>query len=248
MVRAIRQMTLGIGVAAAFVLGACQTTDPASDRLTWERGWLAIPGAAGGCHKTAMANKDCLAAGPKGAKGAEGKVPAVLFLHGCAGINSRQHHVWDLFIEAGYVTFMPDSFARPNRRRACGSSYTVIHLRYAEIKTALAEIAKIPWIDQKRLVLAGFSSGAIAASDYSGDEFMARVVLGWGCRRGIAAAGHIPVLNLVGAGDNETRRGNELCSVGGRPKSAAVHVDAGHDVADDAAAAGLVKAFLDKVL
>ena len=124
-----------LACAAAAALSACQTTSPASDRLTWERGWLAIPGAQGGCHKTAMANKDCLAAGPKGARR---PVPAVLFLHGCAGINARQHHVWDLFIQAGIATFMPDSFARPNRRRACGSSYSVIHLRFAEIKYALA--------------------------------------------------------------------------------------------------------------
>lgn len=232
----------GFAMALAIVLAACQTAD--SDPLTWQRGTLTIPGAAA-CDETRISNASCLDAG---VGGAEGPVPAVLFLHGCSGINARQYHVFALFTDAGYVTFMPDSFARPNRQRDCGRAYQTIHLRYAEIRYALEQMTKIPWIDQKRLVLAGFSAGGIAAAEYGGDEFKARVVMGWGCGNGVNAGRAVPVLNLVGRLDNETSRGNEVCVLGGRPHSEARHVNAGHDVADDPETRKIVKAFLAKVI
>jgi dienelactone hydrolase len=152
-----------------------------------------------------------------------------------------------LFTLNGYVTFMPDSFARPGRYMACGKRTDTL-LRYEEIENALAEMRKIPWIDQKRLILAGFSSGGLAAAEYGGDEFKVRVILGWGCSKGISAASSVPVLNLVGKNDSETWAGNALCSVAGRENSLAQHVDAGHDVSEDAKAMAIVKDFLERTL
>ena len=237
----VRRLASCLLLAAA--LSACQSSD--SDSLTWEQGTVTIPGAANTCDETLISNQSCLA---DGIRGADGPLPAVLFLHGCSGINSRQYHVFNLFTQAGYVTFMPDSFARPGRRRDCGRAYETIHLRYAEIRYALERMRKIPWIDQKRLVLAGFSAGGIAAAEYGGDEFKARAVFGWGCGNGVNAGRDVPVLNLVGRHDRETRRGNELCAFGGRPHSQARHVDAGHDVADDPESLNIVKVFLQKVV
>ncbi len=233
----------------AFVLAACQATTGESDKLTWDRGFVHIPGSGGKCSLRMIgfedAREDCLAPQPNGTSGL---LPVVLFLHGCGGINQRQYHVMELFTNLGYVTFMPDSFARPNRWKACGATRQIQHLRFAEIAHALSEFKKIPWIDQSRLVLAGFSEGGVIAGRYSGSEFKARVVLGWGCVGG-GLTGEGPLLNLVGKRDFATPGDNRLCPIGSSWKnSLARHVNAGHNVADDPETGRIIKDFLDQVL
>jgi dienelactone hydrolase len=240
---------LVLGATALVALGSCQTASIRdSDRLTWRKGLVSLP-ASPCLHLRRMelpeTEKECLI---PGVPNAAGPIPAVLFLHGCSGFNGRQYHVMSLFIDNGYAVFAPDSFARPGRYRACGATRRVLQLRMAEIDYALARIRALPWVDQSRLVLAGFSSGGLAAAEHHGAGFKARVILGWGCGNGIAASSDIPVLNLVGQNDHETRHGAALCSVTGRKNSIARHVDAGHDVANDPAARTVVKEFLDKVL
>ncbi len=245
--KAVGRVSLMFGALA--LLAACQSPGGDSDKLTWERGFVVIPSSGGKCSLRMIgfedARKDCLTPQPEGTKGLQ---PAVLFLHGCGGINQRQYHVMEMFTNLGYVTFMPDSFARPGRWRACGATRRIQHLRFAEIAYALSEIRKIPWIDQSRLVLAGFSEGGVIAGRYDGTEFKARVVMGWGCVGG-GLTGEGPLLNLVGKRDFATTGGNRLCPIGSRWKnSLARHVDAGHDVADDPESITIIKKFLDEVL
>ena len=153
-----------------------------------------------------------------------------------------------LFIQNGYPTFMPDSMVRSERVTECGSAREYIHLRFDDIDYALSQIRKIPWIDHKRLVLAGFSAGGLAAAKYRDHEFVfkARVILGWGCRGESPLYINAPYLNLVGSHDDETRRGNRLCSAGG--DSIAKHVSSGHDVSEDSASLAIIREFLAKVL
>ena len=235
--------------AIILTLVGCQTTSNSeSDQLTWLKGYISNPhNEACGSRRVELteAARECLGSDDAGA---EGPLPAVIFLHGCTGFNDRQFHVMDLLIDSGYIVFAPDSFARPGRTKACGSSRSVAHLRYAEIRIALARIREIPWIDPNRVALAGFSSGGLAAAEYGGDEFKARIIMGYGCGRGINGPRATPVLNLVGRFDKETAGGNALCNISGRLGSAATHVSSGHDVADDRTSAKLIREFLDRVL
>ncbi len=221
--------------------------DAEGDRRSWEGGIVTVVGNDK-CSNRDIGDEDvrknCL-----GANAVGGKVPAVIFLHGCAGINTRQMNVMGLFVQAGYTTFMPDSMARSERSSECGSAADYVHLRFDDINYALSRIREIPWIDDKRLVLAGFSAGGLGAAeflDFSG-VFKARVILGWGCRGESPLDTSRPYLNLVGAHDGETSRGNQLCAAVG-DSAVARHVSSGHDVSEDSASARIIGDFLKKAL
>ena len=237
-----------VGVLAA---GGQMTAVKAEEhgvRLTWQEGFVTIPGT---CTNETIGDEDtlknCLIPGPKNAKG---KVPAVLFLHGCKGINTRQYSVMQLFTNNGYATFMPDSFARSRPSLTCGRSSPELPFRFDEINYALSEFRKIPWIDQKRLVLAGFSSGGLAVAEYQDYDFAfkTRVILGWGCYGGMSpTAVLVPFLNIVGEYDFETKFGNKLC-INSEEGSVVKLVKAGHDVSENSDSLTIIRDFLAKVL
>lgn len=239
-------------LAGVLAVGGQMTAVKAEEhgaRLTWLKGIVTIPG--GGCLNRTIGDedtrKDCLIPGPKNAKG---KVPAVLFLHGCAGINQRQYAVMELFTKNGYATFMTDGLAHPDRSESCTGRNYVTAPHIDEINYALSEFSKIPWIDQKRLVLAGFSAGGITAAEYQDYDFAfkARVILGWSCQGGMTpTAVLVPFLNLVGKNDDETRWGAKLCSPSGDGTVVKL-VSSGHDVSEDNASLAIIRDFLAKVL
>jgi len=106
----------------------------------------------------AAAREKSLKSGPSDASGL---VPAVVFLHGCAGRGADQERVMGTIHRKGYVVFAPDSFARPERVKLCGkgSRWERVGLRLAEASYALAKVRQLRWIDAERLILAGFSEG-----------------------------------------------------------------------------------------
>ncbi len=134
------------------------------------------------------------------------KLPAVIYLHGCAG-NTAGHHWGRILGQLGFAFFAPDSLARP-RDSLCwtgGMDYR-ISLRREEYRYALAELRKLSWIDQKRIILMGSSEGAQAASDYSGHDFAAIVLSATDCRfsgGSPSAPRDVPVLNMVGEFDDK---------------------------------------------
>ncbi len=241
---------LPIFVALCF-LAACQTgINSESDKLTWTMSFYSLPDnlrinfpCKNNFMKAAGMRKRCFSA-----MEGKAKIPAVIFLHGCGGLGGNSIDAMNLFSNAGYSVFAPNSFARPGRARSCGRVRGVMHFRDAEIRQALFELKKFSWIDQSKLVLAGFSEGGIAAAEFGGSAFKARVILGWGCSRGIAASSDVPVLNLVGERDDQSSTGNDLCSVSGRPKSLARHTNSGHAVANDPNAVNIVRKFMQDVL
>jgi hypothetical protein len=252
-IRSIVGVIRALGIALAFLqlagAGSPALADKSAVVATWNEGYVSVVGnylcgfARIGHPDT---EKECLIPGVPDAKE---PVPAVIFLHGCMGWSNRQARVMNLFKENGYVTFSPDSFARPGRKSKCGKRSRVTGLRLEEIRYAVKQIRKLPWVDQDRLVLAGSSEGGMAAARYTGNDFRAIVILAWGCGRGtINAPKSVPVLNLVGKDDKETPYGNVLCGVGGRPDSKAMHVDAGHEIPTDPAAYDIIGTFLEKVL
>ncbi|MDN0082579.1 hypothetical protein QU487_07400 [Crenobacter sp. SG2305] len=114
-------------------------------------------------------------------------MPLVLFLHGSSGLNeqTRRYQCW-LSQVLGVATLAPDSFASPNRPRyrspATIAEYEAVHrLRQAEIRTALAALPQLGWVDRQRLVLAGSSEGAVAVARWRGNEFLGRIIYSWTC-------------------------------------------------------------------
>ena len=91
------------------------------------------------------------------------------------------------------------SFGREHRIEQCGrQSPWVYQARLAEIDYALAQLRKLPWIDNNNLILFGHSEGGVAASRYTGLAFDGVVITSAGCWK---YALRLPALAVVSAGD-----------------------------------------------
>ena len=226
--RKIQALSVGFWsvMAAALLTGSCQTTGSSgygSAERAWRYGLHMAPAAArqDGLFYGLVLTE--VRSNPQDWQRLVGKtqlkpgikVPAVIYLHGCAG--NTKGDVWaGHFSNMGYAFFAPNSLARP-RQSLCytGNMNSLrIPMRREELNYALQQIRKADWIDQDRVILMGSSEGAQAASDYDGREFAAIVLSATDCRFSggspNAPAG-IPVLNMVGA--NDTKGGGMGCRI-----------------------------------
>jgi len=164
-------------------------------------------------------------------------VPAVIYVHGCAGFS------WD-FLEAayakalakaGFLVLAPDSYARgPRRKEVCGKvRIDTVELRREEVREVLRQIEKLPWVDRNNLFLAGHSEGGITTSMFKGSQFRAYFIAGWTCTSKtpefdrIHAPKDRPVLAVVGTNDEYhvgTFREKDDCGMRmkGRPGSRSI--------------------------
>ena len=178
------------------------------------------------------------------------KVPVVLHIHGCKGIGAGDPGWADVYADMGYLTILPNSFQRSNRRALCENGMWGYRsrLRIEEIDYAIQQISRIPWIDRNRIFLSGFSEGGNAISFYSGESFAAYIIIGTNCSHAGGAPRaprNIPVLNIVGSMDhygygngcivNRNVGGSRLVIVKG----------AGHDVSQKAQARLAAQEFLE---
>jgi dienelactone hydrolase len=138
----------------------------------------------------------------------------VVYLHGCDGVNAISTRSADLLAAAGYLAFVPDSFARTNKPVSCdpgrfegGLHREVLAWRQAEAGYALKQVKALPAVDPARVFLMGLSEGAIATATYVGEPLAGRIVEGWTCHagwpeyRGLAAPPGEPVLALSSEND-----------------------------------------------
>jgi dienelactone hydrolase len=143
-----------------------------------------------------------------------GRYPTVIYLHGCAGIDSAALQSAAFLAAAGYAVLMPDGFARREKRRSCeparhrgGLHRGVLAWRQAEAMTALSEARGLPFVAPDALFLMGFSEGAVAAATLPATGARARVIEGWTCHagwpeyQGLKAPAEEPVLALVAVED-----------------------------------------------
>ncbi|MEQ8806370.1 MAG: dienelactone hydrolase family protein [Rhodospirillales bacterium] len=214
-----------------------------TEKAIWERGRVSLPVSmirAGECRSGIIRNLEPVCSAQK--------VPAVIFIHGCSGLNFRQFDHMDMFSKLGYPVFAPSSFARPGREKSCGKADSVMDWRLEEIKIAIENVRKMSWIDQSKLILAGFSEGGIATAEYGGNEFIAHIGMGFGCdRRQFSVSNDTPVLQINGKDDQEVSE-IELCTQGSRKKFKAIYVDTGHPVDKDPVTIKTIGEFLDDVL
>ena len=135
-------------------------------------------------------------------------VPAVIYMHGCAGFswNFLEAAYAKALSKAGFLVLVPDSYARgPRRREVCGKvRIDTVELRREEVREVLRQIGKLPWVDRSNLFLAGHSEGGITTSMFGGSQFRAYFIAGWTCTSKapefdrIHAPKDRPVLAVVG--------------------------------------------------
>lgn len=242
---------LNIGVVAAF-LGAMVLSVPAysQDRglhnsskvfsapadLSWQdwdnpleldRTWrAAIVRVPAGTGQSKQVTTDDL---QRQTTGVERKLPTVIYLHGCSGIWPGTHRRIKFLSDNGFLVIAPASLARETYPRSCnvetheaGLFRGTLVLRHNDAGHAIEMARQISIVDDKNIVLMGFSEGALAAVTFEAQneqqQVRARVSEGWTCHtlwresRGVNAPESEPVLTLVSERDpwyqNEWSRGD----------------------------------------
>ena len=150
---------------------------------------------------------------PEGA----GPFPAVIVLHGCAGmLDATKRKLVDELVGGGYVVLLVDSFATRGIVHACtGGVLNVPGKRRPDAYGALAFLAGRTFVDTQRVAAVGFSQGAwvglLAAEDDSfelfvrpGDVRFRAVVAFYPRCSAVFGRLTIPTLILIGALDDWT--------------------------------------------
>lgn len=147
----------------------------------------------------------------------DGPFPALVHLHGCSGLPraftlGTEKGLWPERLAAwGYVVLSVDSFALRGIIDTCSGEPAP---RVGDAYGALAYLARLPYVDTRRIGLIGFSAGGIATLSVAGrrdfelfeneseQRFKAAVAFYPYCRPGRTFA--IPTLILIGDADDWT--------------------------------------------
>ena len=255
-------VTLGGGTSLLARTDASVRTEAESDiARTFDQAVVVMPGRGGGATLATRMNTAALTSylNDRG----QTKYPTVLYLHGCQGL--RGLTPLRAMARRGFAVVAPDSFARRFRPRQCrvgsrsgGWNVYVYGFRATEISYALHRFRRLGWIDRRRLFLVGVSEGGLAAAQFRGREFRARVIAEWTCQgadlvRGLAAPASEPVLAVVRANDPwyggkklRDQRGDCGSFFGRRPRSRSLVLSEGrrHNVLGDSRAIRTILDFL----
>lgn len=157
------------------------------------------------------------------------KMPTVIYMHGCSGIWPGTHRRIKFLSDNGFLVIAPVSLARETYPRSCnvethegGLFRGTLGLRRNDAGYAIEMARQISIVDDKNIVLMGFSEGGLAAVTFEAQneqqQVRARVSEGWTCHtpwsedRGVNAPESEPVLTLVGERDpwhqNQWTRGD----------------------------------------
>ncbi len=153
---------------------------------------------------------------PEGA----GPFPAVVMMHGCAGIHPTHVRWAELLNEAGYVTLILDSFRPRSIFNVCTAApdLDLPLKRVFDAYGALAYLQELPYVEPDRIGLIGWSHGAIAALEAVHNEAIT-TPLPQRFRAAVAFYPYcptyhdfdLPVLILIGEADDWTPA--RLCEV-----------------------------------
>ncbi|MFO1189875.1 MAG: dienelactone hydrolase family protein [Alphaproteobacteria bacterium] len=156
-----------------------------------------------------------------------GSFPAIVALHGCNGLMTRDGHIaareqdWAEYLAGlGYAVLLLDSFTARGVREICSQRHRAVnnHDRVADAEDALAWLGNQPGIDRSRIALLGWSHGGgtvldavphqssrrRAASDI---DFRAAIAFYPGCGNVLRRDDYrvrMPLLILVGKADDWT--------------------------------------------
>lgn len=169
-------------VATLLLASAAAHADPEIDR-TWRAGRVYADEAGS------------IVSGPIGETAARltgvfagRRLPTVIYMHGCSGIDGYSEQTAEVYARAGFLVLLPDSFARLDRPASCdvarhlGSLHrAALAWRQAEATNAIWQARRLPFVDPRNLFLAGLSEGAITAATIRRARVNARIVEGWTC-------------------------------------------------------------------
>jgi dienelactone hydrolase len=170
-------------LAAAVVVAACapqaRAVKPALERGNTGLGEFATAGSL------VQAQVGPLLAGPPLTLSGEletprgaGPFPGVVLMHGCAGVGAAERGWERALREAGYATFVVDSFGGRGVREACVQGRSLLPMqRIPDAYGALRILSTHPAIDARRIAVMGFSHGGIvatlSATTWAHDTFVA---------------------------------------------------------------------------
>ena len=146
-----------------------------------------------------------------------GPFPAVIGLHGCAGMHdTTKQRLADGFVARGYVILLVDSYATRGIEHACTSSAFATFLRRRpDAYGALVFLGRQTFVDPHRVAVVGFSAGAWVTLSVvepnafapfdppSNLRFRAAAAFYPPCQQAVARPG-IPTLIFIGALDDWT--------------------------------------------
>lgn len=101
-----------------------------------------------------------------------GPYPAVVLLHGCAGVRRKDMQWAETFRDQGYVALVVDSLSgrgittREDRRKICAGRDLWGSTRSGDLLASLTYLKTLPFVDAGRVAVAGWSHGAWAALDF----------------------------------------------------------------------------------
>ena len=146
-----------------------------------------------------------------------GPFPAVIGLHGCAGMHdTTKQKLADELVARGYVVLLVDSYATRGIDHACTSSaFATFVRRRPDAYGALVFLGRQTFVDPHRVAAVGFSAGGwvtLSVAEANSFEpfvppgnlqFRAAATFYPPCKQAMARPG-IPTLILIGALDNWT--------------------------------------------
>ncbi len=254
-------------VAVALALASCASgptsVNAMSDlELTWNKAEIAMPDMVGGGMSTIGDQALQLRLADMGRK-----LPVVVYMHGCTGISDADRKLMRRIAKAGYAVIAPNSMARKFRPLQCASwnkeggfNLFVFDFRQEEINFALQQMVGNAWADWDNLFIVGVSEGGLAAAQFRGGLFKARVITQWTCHgstwvRGIDGPEDTPILAVVRKDDpwytsGSGKQAGDCSSYFGdkRPGSESLVLEKGesHDVIDDAQVVARIIDFLGR--
>jgi dienelactone hydrolase len=175
-----------------------------------------------------------------------GPFPAIVGLHGCAGMHdTTKQRLADELVARGYVLLLVDSYATRGIEHACTTTaFATFLTRRPDAYGALAFLARQSFVDPRRVAVVGFSAGArvtLSVAEPNSFEpfvpasnlrFRAAAAFYPPCQAAVARPG-IPTLIFIGALDDWTPAANcsdKIARWGndGPPVELVVYPDAHH--------------------
>jgi dienelactone hydrolase len=148
--------------------------------------------------------------------GLAARVPGVVIMHACDGLDSDITDWGNWFAQNGYVALAPDSFGPRHIGRVCGTPAVPVRVRALDAYGALAYLRTLPNVDPAHIGIVGFSHGggailwtenAQVASDagFAQNGFAASIAFyPSACDQSPAKTLLDPLLILIGADDDWT--------------------------------------------
>jgi dienelactone hydrolase len=155
-----------------------------------------------------------------------GPFPAVVGLHGCAGLTQRngtiagRYRDWaQHLVQAGFVVLYPDSYGSRGLGSQCAVRHRTVRTNHERIDDANAArrwLQSQPFVRPEHVALLGWSTGAITAlwtvrrtsavPKEDKTDFRSAVAFYPGCRRldNAAWSARVPTLILIGAADDQS--------------------------------------------